>query len=140
MFKNNHFCLILTVLQDNALELWGLTSEDVNSAKDFPPKLLDSVRQDGNITQIRVCSFEMMMYDVAIRSSINNNILFDFSFWTTSLSPSVPTMGRWKCIVSSARTKHPTFILKKSPSGKIYIHLGTTVVFRYRLTLKFICL
>lgn len=45
---------ILYVLQDNVLELWGLTSEDENTAKDFPPKLLDSVQQDGNVTQIRV--------------------------------------------------------------------------------------
>ncbi|CAI6349248.1 unnamed protein product [Macrosiphum euphorbiae] len=38
---------------DNVIELWGLTSEDENSAKDFPPKLLDSVQQNGNVTQIR---------------------------------------------------------------------------------------
>lgn len=39
--------------EDNALELWGLTSEDENSTKDFPPKLLDSVQQEGNVTQIK---------------------------------------------------------------------------------------
>ncbi|XP_025423607.1 nucleoporin Nup43 isoform X2 [Sipha flava] len=39
--------------QDNAIELWELTAEDENSEKDFPPKLLDSIKQDGDITQIR---------------------------------------------------------------------------------------
>ncbi|KAL5243582.1 hypothetical protein ACI65C_010992 [Semiaphis heraclei] len=38
---------------DNVIELWGLTSEDENSVKDFPPKLLDCVQQNGNVTQIR---------------------------------------------------------------------------------------
>jgi len=46
---------IFFLFQDNVLELWGLTSENENSAKDFPPKLLDCVQQDGNVTQIRVC-------------------------------------------------------------------------------------
>lgn len=49
---------LLSMLQDNTLELWGLTSEDKYSAKDFPPKLLDSVQQDGNITQIRVLKYQ----------------------------------------------------------------------------------
>jgi len=44
------------MIQDNALELWGLTSEDGNSIKDFPPKHLDSIQQDGDVTQIKVCS------------------------------------------------------------------------------------
>jgi len=39
--------------KDNVLELWGLTSEDGDSVKDFPPKLLDSILQDGDVTQIR---------------------------------------------------------------------------------------
>ncbi|XP_060859347.1 nucleoporin Nup43-like [Metopolophium dirhodum] len=38
---------------DNVIELWGLTSTDENSAQDFPPKLLDCVKQNGNVTQIR---------------------------------------------------------------------------------------
>lgn len=45
------------LFQDNALELWGLTSEDDDSVKDFPPKLLDSVQQQGAVTQIKVCTF-----------------------------------------------------------------------------------
>ncbi|XP_050420904.1 nucleoporin Nup43 [Adelges cooleyi] len=39
--------------EDNVLELWGLSSQDEDLAKDFPPKLLDSVQQDGDVTQIR---------------------------------------------------------------------------------------
>lgn len=40
--------------QENALQLWGLTAEDDDSVKDFPPKLLDSIQQDGDVTQIKV--------------------------------------------------------------------------------------
>lgn len=57
IFNGIPFKLTYSVLQDNALELWGLTSEDEDSAKDFPPKLLDSIQQEGNITQIKVCIF-----------------------------------------------------------------------------------
>ncbi|VVC45769.1 WD40/YVTN repeat-like-containing domain,WD40 repeat,WD40-repeat-containing domain [Cinara cedri] len=38
---------------DNVLELWGLTSGNGNSAIDFPPKLLDSKEQNGDVTQIK---------------------------------------------------------------------------------------
>lgn len=49
------------MLQDNVVELWELTAEDGNGVKDFPPKLLDSVKQDGDVTQMRVCILKLFM-------------------------------------------------------------------------------
>ncbi|XP_050546835.1 nucleoporin Nup43 isoform X2 [Daktulosphaira vitifoliae] len=39
--------------QDNVVELWGLNPEEGELTNDFPPKLLDSIQQDGDVTQIR---------------------------------------------------------------------------------------
>lgn len=51
------FSFVCFAFQENALQLWRLTAEDGDSVKDFPPKLLDSLQQDGDVTQIKVRSY-----------------------------------------------------------------------------------